>query len=91
MDAFLAFKEREKFLKPVSTKVTRKELSVSERKNYIRNIIKVKGKVNFDELFETFQKDYVIVTFLSILDMVKSNEDSIVQEDNFGDIVIEGR
>ena len=91
VDAFLAFKEREKFLKPVSTKVTRKELSVSERKNYIRNIIKVKGKVNFVDLFETFQKDYVIVTFLSILDMVKGNEVSIVQEDNFGNIVIESR
>ena len=91
VDAFLAFKEREKFLKPVSTKITRKELSVSERKNYIRSIIKHKGKVNFVDLFETFQKDYVIVTFLSILDMVKSNEISIVQEDNFGNIVIEGR
>ena len=78
-------------MKPVSTKVTRKELSVSERKNYIRDIIKVKGKVNFVELFETFQKDYVIVTFLSVLDMVKGNEVSIIQEDNFGDIVIEGR
>ena len=91
VDAFLAFKEREKFLKPVSTKVTRKELSVSERKKYIRDIIKIKGKVNFVDLFETFQKDYVIVTFLSILDMVKGNEVSVKQEDNFGNIVIESR
>lgn len=91
VDAFLAFKERERFLKPVSTKVTRKELSVSERKNYIRSIIKVKGKINFVDLFESFQKDYVIVTFLSVLDMVKGNEISIIQDDNFGDIVIESR
>lgn len=91
VNAFLSFKEREAFLKPVSTKVTRKELSVSERKKYIRNIIKVKGKVNFIDLFETFQKDYVIVTFLSVLDMVKANEISIVQEDNFGNILIESR
>ena len=91
VDAFLAFKEREKFLKPVSTKVTRKELSVSERKNYIRSIIKEKRKINFVDLFDSFQKDYVIVTFLSILDMVKGNEISIIQDDNFGDIVIESR
>ena len=91
VDAFLAFKEREQFLKPVTTKVTRKELSVSERKNYIRGLIKVRGKMNFVDLFESFQKEYVIVTFLSILDMVKGNEISIIQNGNFENIVIESR
>ena len=91
INAFMAFKEREKFLKPVTTKVTKKELSVTERKNYIRDIIKKKKKVDFFELFETFEKNYVIVTFLSILDMVKNNEINIVQEDNFTNILIESR
>lgn len=91
VNSFLAFKEREKFLKPTTTRVTRKELSVSERTNYIRNVIKEKKQIKFVELFEEFQKDYVIVTFLSILEMAKTKEISIVQDDNFGDIIIEGR
>ena len=47
--------------------------------------------MNFLELFEEFNKDYVIVTFLSILNMGKNNEISIMQEVNFSDIIIEKR
>lgn len=91
INAFMNFKEREKYLKPISTSVTKKELSVTERKNYIRNILKKKKKIDFLELFETYEKNYVIVTFLSILDMVKNNEIDIIQEGNFKSILIESK
>ena len=44
---------------------------------------------HFEELFEEFTKPYVVVTFLSILEMAKNNEILIKQDNNFGEISIE--
>lgn len=88
IDAFLRFKERAKYLKPLNTSVTKKELSVSKRISYIRSKLKVNKEINFFDLFEEYSKDYVIVTFLSILDMSKNKEIEIVQKHNFEDILI---
>lgn len=88
VNAFLQFKERQKFQKPLNTKVTKKELSVSKRINYIRERLRKNNQVSFFDLFEDYSKEYVVVTFLSILDMSKNKEIIIVQEDNFKDIII---
>ena len=56
----------------------------------IRQIIKVKGKVNFLDLFDDISKPYVIITFLSILNMTKNKEIKLSQTNNFGEIYIEG-
>ncbi len=91
VNAFLSFKKREELLKPVETKITKKEISVEERTVFIRAFLSKQNKVNFMELFDTLTKDYVVVTFLSILNMSKNNEINITQKDNFGDILIEKR
>lgn len=88
INAFLQFKERQKYQKPLNTSVTKKELSVAKRISYIRDRLKIAKQVSFFDLFEDYSKDYVIVTFLSILDMSKNKEITIVQEDNFKDILI---
>ena len=44
-----AAKEREKFLKPLSTSVTKKELSVSKRISYIRNKLKESKNESIDK------------------------------------------
>ena len=56
----------------------------------IRNIIKERGKINFLDLFDNISKPYVIVTFLSILDLSKKREIVITQDKNFDDIYLEG-
>lgn len=89
LDAFKKMLERQEFNKPLNTKITRKELSVKERVAKIRDILKVKKRLNFIELFEDFSKPYVVVTFLSILEMTKSREITIKQENNFADIYLE--
>lgn len=91
LTAFLEYKKRLEKEKPLETKITRKELSVKERIRTIRNILKVKRKIEFTELFESFRKDYVVVTFLSILNMSKNNEIKLSQKDNFSPIMIESR
>ena len=91
-DLVKAFKDvlnREKYLKPLETKITKREYSIEKRINDIRNILKVRDKVEFLELFEEGNKDFLIVTFLSILTMSKNYEIKLTQEDNFKPIIIE--
>lgn len=90
LEAFKSFLKRQELKEPISTTVTKKELSVADRVKSIRSILKIKGKVNFLDLFEEVSKPYVIVTFLSILDMTKNREIKLSQKNNFGEIIIEG-
>ena len=89
LKAFQKFLERKKLEQPLNTKVTRKEMSIEERSISIRNILKNKKKVNFLELFDVLNKEYVVVTFLAILEMAKKNEIKISQENKYGDIICE--
>ena len=89
VDAFNKFLERQKLNKPLSTKVTSKEITVEHRRKSIRKILVSKGKVNFMELFDIINKEYVVVTFLAVLEMAKAKELIIKQENNFDDIICE--
>lgn len=89
VDAFKKFLERKNLEKPITTKITNKEYSVKERKNTIRNILKEKKKVLFTDLFEENNTSFIIVTFLSILEMTKEKETIIKQDINFSNITIE--
>ena len=88
LNGFLKRKEDEK---PRETKITKKELSVTQRTNQIRNILRSKKRVSFFDLFETTTKEYVIVTFLSILEMAKHGEINIIQENNMDNIIIDSK
>ena len=87
--AFSLFLERKKLEKPLNTKITNKEYSVKERKSSIKNILKERKKLEFTELFNEYNKSFIVVTFLSILEMTKDNEIDLKQEDNFSKIYIE--
>ena len=76
---------------PVNKAVTKRELSVEDRCLSIKSYLHNRGKINFLDLFDEVDKPYVIVTFLGILNLVKSREAVISQEYNFGDIYIEER
>lgn len=91
MNAILLFQERQKLEKPLNTKVTKRELTVEERTKDIRNILAKKKKVNFLDLFDIATKEYVIVTFLSVLEMSKNNEIVLTQDNNFSPIIVEKR
>ena len=45
--------------------------------------------MSFFELFPIMTKEYVVATFLAILEMAKSREIKITQEENFDDIICE--
>ena len=75
--------------KPVTTKVTKKELSVKDRVIRIRELLSKNKVLKFEELFEEINREYVVVTFLSILTMARDNEIKLSQKNNFGEIYLE--
>lgn len=88
LNALNNFLKRKEDERPISTKITKKEISVKDRTVQIRNILSKKKRVSFYDLFEIKTKEYVVVTFLSILEMAKYGEINIVQEGNFDNIVV---
>ncbi len=91
ISAFNNFLDRQKFMKPLNTKVTNKELSVTRRTSEIRALLAKHHRIDFFDLFEVVDKPYIVVTFLSILEMAKASEIEIKQEKNFSNIFIESK
>ncbi len=89
LSAFQKYYQRKLANKPLNTKVTINEISVSSRRHDIKRILKEKKKVSFFELFPIVSKEYVVATFLAILEMAKKKELKITQKDNFDDIICE--
>jgi len=89
LNAFSLYLERKKLERPLNTKITNKEYSVKDRKKSIRNALMTKKKMEFTELFEEVNVSYVVVTFLSILEMTKESVIDIKQENNFDKIYFE--
>lgn len=88
IDAFNNLLKRKELDRPIATKITKKELSVTEKVNKIKNILRNKKRINFEEIFEVSTKEEVIISFLSILEMVKKDEILLTQDGNFKNIVI---
>ena len=89
IEAFVKYYQRKKQNKPLQTKVTESEISVSSRCYDIRKMLKKKKKISFFELFPISTKEYIVVTFLAILEMAKKQELKITQKNSFDDIVCE--
>ena len=89
VEAFKRYLARKKDNKPLKTKVTVNEISVSSRRHDIKRLLKSKKRVSFFELFPVLTKEYVVATFLAVLEMAKSGELTIKQEKAFDDIICE--
>ena len=89
INALQKYYQRKADKKPLNTKVTVNEISVSSRRCDIKRLLKDKKRVSFFELFPVVSKEYIVATFLAILEMAKSKELIIKQEKNFDDIICE--
>ena len=89
VEAFKKYLERKKETKPLQTKITVNEVTVSSRRHDIKNLLRTKKRVSFFELFPVVSKEYVIATFLAVLEMAKSHELTITQDCTFDDIICE--
>ena len=89
VEALQKYYQRKVDKKPLNTKVTVNEISVSSRRHEIKNILKKQKRISFFELFPVASKEYIVSTFLAILEMAKSRELIITQNETFDDIVCE--
>ena len=89
ISAFQKYYQRKLDSKPLNTKVTVNEISVSSRRSEIKHLLKKKSRMSFFELFPVMTKEYIVATFLAILEMARNREIRIIQEENFDDIICE--
>lgn len=83
--------KRKNMERPIETKVTNREYSVKKRKSDITNYLKQHKKAQFTELFDVYNKEYVVVTFVSLLELAKESVITISQEGHFKEIFLELR
>ncbi len=91
LNAYNGYLKRKKLERPLKTKITKRELSIDDQIKSIRKLLNNRQKIEFFELFDEFSKENIVVTFLSILEMTKNDEITLLQEDNFSPIIIEKR
>ena len=85
------FLEREILDTPLSTKITKKEISVEDRIKDIKEKFKREKRIDFYSLFDNKNKENVIVTFLAVLELAKLGEIRIMQDNNFSSIICEAQ
>ena len=88
IEAFNIIIERKKLNTPIATKITKKELSLSDKIVSIKKILSNRKKISFEELFDVPTKEEIIISFLSILEMIKKDEIKVKQDNNFQTIMI---
>ena len=86
-------KRQEDKIDPIRSKygrIEQEEVSLSDRIDGLLDYGKAHGKFSFRQLLSKKRsKTYVIVSFLAVLELMKSGMIKIMQEDTFGDILIE--
>ena len=89
IEAYKNFLDRIEEEKPISTKVTKKEISIESQILRIKEKFKYEKRVKFEDLFQERTKPYIVATFLAILEMTRFGEIKIYQEQSFGSILCE--
>lgn len=85
--------QRKALMAPLESKIARVEISIEDRSNQIRQYFRLhkNQRVDFEELFDEPSRTFFVVTFLSILVLVNTNELVIEQEGNFEKIYLKER
>ena len=71
----------------VMMEIEREEVSMAEMIDRLRNMVRSAGELNLLKFFERAQsRRELVVAFLSVLELVRLAEISLVQRETFGDI-----
>lgn len=63
-------------------------ISVDEQKSELIRVVHIKGRVKFMDFMKDKPRSYIVVTFLALLELIRSHELFITQDDLFEDIII---
>lgn len=94
IDLFLAFHDvlsRQKEKQPMETSISLEEFTIRERMDYVYDRVKQTTDnegLDFDQLFETFTRNEIIMTFLALLELIKDHDIYVKQSSRYEKIKI---
>src|SRR5690606_5451040 len=92
LGAYHKLLRRKKLKKPLATKISQQEISIETRMaEVLADLTKSHTRVPFFSFFPTEDRQYIVVTFLAMLELMKRKEIIVDQEGNFEDIFLAAR
>lgn len=89
LDAFQQLLKRNAIKAPKQTTIDREDFPIDQRMEEIIDYLnRNNGKCRFNDLFRYNERSKIIVSFLALLELMKTRKITCVQEGNFADIVI---
>ncbi len=90
LGAFQKMLRRKQLKAPLSARVTRQEISIKDQMTSIVDRLKqANGRTSFTELFPSNDKTVLVVSFLSVLELMKRQVIQVDQKKNFTDLMVE--
>ncbi|MBM7569776.1 segregation/condensation protein A [Aquibacillus albus] len=81
--------QRKQWNQPIETKIQRSEIPIKQRmEEVLVQVRKKKTGVKFFELFPFPSRSHIVVTFIAILELMKSREIYCVQENHFEELLV---
>ncbi|MCD5323050.1 MULTISPECIES: segregation/condensation protein A [Pontibacillus] len=81
--------QRKKWEQPLETRIQRQEIPIQDRMNEVRDVIThSRGGVRFFEMFPFPTRTHIVVTFIAILELMKSREVYCEQSNHFDELVL---
>ncbi|QMT16218.1 segregation/condensation protein A [Planococcus maritimus] len=92
LGAFQKMLRRKQLRAPLSTRVARQEVSIKEQMgSMVERLKSFKGRANFSELFPSDDQAVLVVSFLSLLELMKRQVIAVEQQKNFTELSVELR
>ncbi|KYG58907.1 segregation/condensation protein A [Planococcus maritimus] len=92
LGAFQKMLRRKQLRAPLSTRVARQEVSIKEQMgSMVERLKSFKGRANFSELFPSHDQAVLVVSFLSLLELMKRQVIAVEQQKNFTELSVELR
>jgi len=87
--AFQKMLNRKRLKAPLTTKVTKQDISIKDQMRAVVDVLKsANGRANFFDLFPYEDRGTLVVTFLSLLELMKRQVVAVVQDNNFADLTV---
>lgn len=88
--AFQKMLKRRKMRAPLSTRVAKQGLSVKQQMRTVVDTLKrLEGRCEFTDLFEADDRETLVVTFLSLLELMKRQVIDVAQQNNFEQLFVQ--
>lgn len=88
IQAFEKLLRKQKLETPIPTTIVAEKVTVEEKIAIIKERLTFTKRLKFHELFDRFDKEYIVVTFLALLEMAKSGAIVLLQNDVEDDLEI---